>query len=79
MSAVMILLIAIFSTVLCVVEIPKMLKNKQYRELAAFSVLLLLGTVLGVLKSLDVKLPNPTDWLIWAFSPFKELMKSLSK
>lgn len=79
MSAVMILLIVIFSTVLCIVEIPKMLNNKQYRELSAFSVLLLLGTVLGVLKSLDVKLPNPTDWLVWVYSPFKEIMKSLSK
>jgi len=77
MAAVSILAVLIFSTVLCVVEVPKMLHDKLYRELGVFSILLVLGTVLTILKSLDVEIPNPSDWIAWVYSPFEPIMKSL--
>ena len=79
MAIVSILAVLIFSTVLCIIEIPKMLKGKLYRELWTFSILLSLGTVLAILKSLNVEIPNPSDWIAWVYSPFKEVMKSLLK
>jgi hypothetical protein len=79
MAIVSILSVLAFSTVLCIVEIPKMLKEKQYRELSTFSILLGLGTVLAILKSLDVEIPNPSDWVAWVYSPVKEVMKNLLK
>lgn len=77
MAAVSILAVLVFSTVLCIMEIPKMQKEKQYRELWTFSILLGLGTVLAILKSLDVEIPNPSDFIAWVYSPLKEVMKSL--
>lgn len=68
-----------FGTVSCVIEIPKMLEKKQYRELWLFSVLLAFGTALAILKSLDVKIPNPSDLTAWIYSPLSNIMKSLQK
>lgn len=79
MVIVSILGVLVFSTVLCIIEIPKMLKQKLYRELCAFAVLLGLGTVLAILKSLSVEIPNPSDFVQWVYSPLTNLMKSLLK
>lgn len=78
-AALMIIAVFAFSTVLCMTEIPKMLKKRQYRELWLFSVLLALGTTLAILKSLDVRIPNPSDFAAWIYSPLSEVMKSLQK
>lgn len=74
-----ILAVVVFSTVLCLIEIPKMRQAKQHRELWVFSVLLVLGTVLVILKSLDVNIPNPSDFIAWVYSPLTGVMKSLLK
>jgi hypothetical protein len=79
MAVVTILSVLTFSTILCIKEIPKMLKEKLNRELFAFIVLLGLGTVLAILKSLNVEIPNPSDFIAWVYSPVTELMKSLLK
>lgn len=77
MAVVSILLVLAFSTVLSIIEIPKMLKSKLYKEIWVFSIFLFLGTVLAILKSLDVVLPNPSDFIAWVYSPFREAMKTL--
>lgn len=79
MAVVAILAVLAFSTILCIIEIPKMLKQKLYRELWTFSILLVLGTVLAILKSINVEIPNPSDWIAWVYSPLKDTMKSLLK
>jgi len=79
MELVLIIAIFAFVTILSLLEIPKMLKKKQDRELWAFSVLLALGTVVAVLRSLDVKIPNPSDIVLWIYSPLSEIMKNLHK
>lgn len=79
MSAVYILAVAAFDTILAVSEIPKMLKSKMYRELIVFSVLLLIGTVLAVMKIVDIDIPNTTDLIIWIYSPVSNLMKGLTQ
>ena len=77
MAIVSILMVLAFSTVLCIVEIPKMLQGKLFKELWMFLILLVSGTVLAILKSLDVELPNPSDLVAWIYSPLKEIIKSL--
>jgi hypothetical protein len=77
MAVVTITAVLVFSTVLGVVEIPKMLHDKQYRELVTFSILLVLGTALAILKSLDVEIPNPSDLIVWLYSPVSNVMKGL--
>lgn len=77
MALASIILVLVFSTVLCIIEIPKMRKQKLNRELWTFSILLGLGTILAILKSLDVKIPNPSDFVAWVYSPFSDVLKAL--
>ncbi len=77
MAAVGIIAVLVFDVIVCIIEIPKMLKQKLIKELVTFSVLLLLGTVLATLKAFDKKVPNPSDFLAWVYSPVADLMKSL--
>lgn len=79
MNTVVIVSVLLFSTVLCVVEIPKMLKDKQYRELWTFSILLSIGTILVILKSLNVEIPNPSDLVAWVYSPVVDVFKDILK
>ncbi len=77
MAAVGIIAVLVFDVIVCIIEIPKMIKQKLIKELVTFSVLLLLGTVLAALKAFDKKVPNPSDFLAWVYSPVADLMKSL--
>ncbi|SHH75014.1 hypothetical protein SAMN02745823_00846 [Sporobacter termitidis DSM 10068] len=71
--------IIVFDIVLCIVEIPKMISQKLIKEFVTFSVLLLVGTTIAVLKCLNINVPNPSEWQEWFFSPVADLMKSLLK
>jgi hypothetical protein len=77
MAAAALVALLAFDVVVCIVEIPKMLKQKLIRELAVFSVLLLYGTAVGVLKVFDIEVPNPSDLIAWVYSPVSGMMKSL--
>jgi cell division protein FtsW (lipid II flippase) len=66
-----------FSVVLCIVEIPKMLQEKLYRELLTFMILVALGTLLVILRSLDAEIPNHSDWIARVYLPVSEVMKRL--
>ena len=79
MAIVSILAVLAFSTILSIVEIPKMISEKLYRELYTFIVLLALGTVIAILKSLNVNIPNPSDFIQWVYSPFSGFIKMLVK
>jgi hypothetical protein len=79
MAVISIIAVLGFDIILCIIEIPKMLQQKQIRELITFSVLLLLGTGIAVMKSFDMKVPNPSDFLAWVYSPVSDFMKSLLK
>ena len=75
MGLVSIILVMAFSTILCIVEVPKMRKNKEYRELAAFSIILFCGTLLTILKNLNVEIPNPADFVKVIYAPVENLIK----
>ena len=79
MAVVSIISVLVFGTVLCLYEIPKMLKSKSYKELWTFSILLALGVILAILKSLDIQISNPSDWIAWVYSPVSDLMRELLK
>ncbi|NMM63739.1 hypothetical protein HBE96_13865 [Clostridium sp. P21] len=77
MAIVSILSVLVFSIVLSIVEIPKMLRQKLYKELYTFIVLLSFGTVLAILKSFNVDIPNPSDFVQWVYSPFNNIIREL--
>lgn len=71
--------VLVFAVILCFVEIPMMLKTKLYKEIWVFCILIFLGVTLAILKSLNVKIPNPADWVTAFYSPISGLMKSILK
>lgn len=77
MTAVSILLVLIFDAVLCAAEIPDMNKKGLRREKWAFAAILSLGTVLAVVKSLGMDIPNPSDWVMAVYKPAADLMKGV--
>jgi len=55
-------------------EAPKLAKNRMYKELAIFSVLLAIGLAVSVMNALRVPLPNPLDAIVFLFRPISKLL-----
>ncbi|MCQ1530445.1 hypothetical protein [Lutispora saccharofermentans] len=79
MIIVSILAVLVFDIATCYIEIPKMLQGKLYKELWTFSILLALGTALAILKSFEVDIPNPSDFIAWIYSPVADTVEMLLK
>lgn len=56
-------------------EAPGLVKNKAWRELAAFSFFLLLGFALALPQVLGFEVPNPNIAIEALFKPFTEWLK----
>ncbi len=63
------------SFLFALIETPKMLKLKLYRELVVFLVLLASGTFIMIMNTLEIEIPNPSDFIAWLYSPLKGFMK----
>jgi hypothetical protein len=60
------LLIAAF-IILILIEVPKLVREKSWRELAAYSVLMSIAFVVSLLYTLHIEIPNPvrdTQYLV---------------
>jgi hypothetical protein len=58
----LILLVGAFALI-AVYEIPGMVKERHWRDLSAFSALLLFTLVLSILLYARVDVPNPVKWI----------------
>lgn len=58
-------------------EAPGLVKKKLWRELAAFSVLLLIGMAYSYGIVLDLALPNPTKAIEALFSPVSQYLEKI--
>lgn len=79
MALVSISAVIIYSIVLCIIEVPKMRKEKQVKELWMFSIILGIGVLIAIIKSLGMKVPNPSDLAAWIYSPLRGLFENLTK
>lgn len=50
-------------------EVPRLIKDKMWRELIVFSVLMLFGMTMAYAQVLDLPIPNPTNAIIKVFKP----------
>ena len=75
MSIFLMVLVVAFSVILCIVEIPKMWKSKEYKDLIVFCVILCFGMIIGILTILDIDVANPADFVAAVFSPAVSLFK----
>ncbi|AEI39569.1 hypothetical protein [Paenibacillus mucilaginosus] len=58
-------------------EIPRMRRARRHRDLLVFTVMLLAGTILGILQSARVPLPNPLDWMTMVYRPVSQGVDAL--
>lgn len=64
-------------TLIALYEIPTLLKNKHIKELYVFSVLLIFGVILSIIESLNIDIPNPSDWIAFMYKPFSDILYSI--
>lgn len=69
MTAYLLLVIAIFGVIFWLQASP-LIRNRQWKEFAAFSSLLFFALAVTVPQVLGIRLPNPADWLFKLFDPF---------
>jgi predicted tellurium resistance membrane protein TerC len=72
-----IILLAVILIVIAAFEFPGLVKKKMWRELAAFSVLLLIGAALSFGQALKLPLPNPTRGIEAVFVPVSRFIDKL--
>ncbi|MCX7614579.1 MAG: hypothetical protein N2Z65_02340 [Clostridiales bacterium] len=77
MGIMLIILLGVFTIVLCMVEVPKMLSAKEYKEMIVFFIILSFGVITAVLKILGVQLPNPQGVVIFVNQPIVDIIKGV--
>lgn len=71
----MILLLLLLFAGVVLMEVPGMVKNNMWRELAVFFIFLVVGMALSIPQALGVKIPSPTKPIEALFRPLSELLK----
>ncbi|MHB1125610.1 MAG: hypothetical protein ACYC2T_01425 [Bacillota bacterium] len=74
----MFLLLIVFAAVIAV-QAPVLVRQKMWKELAAFSVILLVGMVYSVGVVLELPLPNPVKGLKLVSDPVAVVINNLLK
>lgn len=69
--------ILIFSLLIAWLEIRKLKQEKATKEIIVFCFFLINGTLLSILSTLRVPIPNPVDWLIFLFDPVSKWLEHL--
>lgn len=55
-----IFLLAVACELIALMEVPRLLKNKHYKDLTVFVILLLFSFTIALMQIMGVVLPNPT-------------------
>ena len=63
--------------IITILEVPRLVKNQEKKELLVFMTLLVIGVGLSVAKALNLPIPNPLDALIFIYTPISEAVMSL--
>ncbi len=71
----MIVLLIIVFIGIVLLEVPGLIKQKMWRELAAFSFYLFIGMALSIPQVLGIILPNPSKAIEVLIKPVSELLK----
>ena len=57
------------------IEVPPLLRKKLKKELWVLSIILFIGTTLGITQALHIELPNPLDWMIFVYTPVYHMLE----
>jgi len=58
-------------------EVPGLVRKKMWRELAAFSALLIIGMIYSYGQVLEMPLPNPTRGIKAVFYPVSQFLEKV--
>ncbi|SDN03722.1 hypothetical protein SAMN04487897_101869 [Paenibacillus sp. yr247] len=61
------------------IEVPSLLKTKKLKDLLAFFVILGLALSIGCAQAMNMKIPNPLDWIAFVFKPAGEMISAILK
>ncbi len=64
-----IFLLLLLGVIISIIEVPRMLKEKLWKEIAVFFVILGCGLFLSIGQILEIPIPNPTDIIRSIFGP----------
>jgi len=59
---------------LSLLEFPSLLQQKRKKDAAVFAVFMTIAAAFGVAKSLRMPIPNPLEWIRYAFEPVGKLV-----
>ncbi|MFU2017627.1 hypothetical protein ACM6Q7_21615 [Peribacillus butanolivorans] len=71
--------ILVIVAMIIAIDVPSLLRKKLKKELWIFSVLLLFGTALSISQALNIKIPNPLDWITAIYKPLSDMIEKLLK
>ena len=71
--------ILVIVAVIIAIDVPSLLRKKLKKELWIFSILLLFGTALSIAQALNIKIPNPLDWITAIYKPLSDMIEKLLK
>lgn len=60
------------------IDLPKLIKQKQWKETAVYSVMLLLATIFTVIAVNLWEFPSPLNIIIWIYEPVNQLLARLT-
>ncbi|MED3691183.1 hypothetical protein P4534_20675 [Peribacillus butanolivorans] len=71
--------ILVIVAIIIAIDVPILLRKKLKKELWVFSVILLFGTALSIAQALNIKIPNPLDWITAIYKPLSDMIEKLLK
>lgn len=69
--------IILVGLIIIVLEVPRLMKDQEKKELFVFITLLVIGVGLSLAKALNAPIPNPLDALKFIYQPISDAVISL--
>lgn len=68
----------LFSGVLIsILEVPALVKEKSWREITVFFIILGVGLTLTILLTKNVPIPTPVDWIVKIYRPIAAFFEQI--
>ncbi|WP_332455462.1 hypothetical protein [Domibacillus aminovorans] len=69
--------ILVIVAVIIAINVPPLLRKKLKKELWIFFIFLLFGTILSIAQAMNIKIPNPLEWITAIFKPLSDMVEKL--
>lgn len=70
-------IIAVSAAVITWLELPRMLREQEYREIWGFAALLMMGIGISVAQTIMNDIPTPVNVITMVFKPFSDWLSAV--